>query len=47
MLRFHFVDDIKTTLATNNFVVGANLFNACTYFHGTDHAPSSDDSLLK
>ena len=46
MLRFHFVDYVKTTLATNNLVVGADLFNTCTYFHGTDHAPSSDDSLL-
>lgn len=37
MFRFVFIDDIKTTLATNNLIVRADLLDTCTYFH-TDHA---------
>ena len=33
MLWFTLIDNVKTALATNNLVVGANLFNTCTYFH--------------
>ncbi len=38
MLWLKLVDNVKTTLATNNLVVRADLFNACTDFH-PDHTP--------
>jgi len=33
MFWFQFVDNVKTTLTTNNFVVGADLLYTCTHFH--------------
>lgn len=33
MLWFKFIDYVKTPFTTNNLVVGANLFDTCTYFH--------------
>jgi hypothetical protein len=46
MLRFELVDNIQTALAADNLIIWTNLFDTCTHFHA-DHAPLSDDSLLK
>lgn len=33
MLWLKLVNYVKTALATNNLIVGADLFDTCTYFH--------------
>jgi hypothetical protein len=33
VLRLKLVNNVDTTLTTNDFVVGTDLFNTCTYFH--------------
>ena len=33
MLWLKFINNVKTPFTTNNLVVGANLFDTCTYFH--------------
>jgi hypothetical protein len=47
MLFLKFVYNVKTALATDNFVVRTNLLYTCTYFH-TDHSPFLvvNDTLL-
>jgi hypothetical protein len=45
MLRFHFVDDVQTSLAANNLVIWTDFFDTCTHFHA-DHLLPESDSLL-
>ncbi len=40
VLRFHFVNNVNTSFAANNFVAWTNLFNTGTHFHA-DHALSA------
>jgi hypothetical protein len=46
MLRFHFIDNVNPALATDDLIIWTNLLDTGTHFHA-DHAPFSDDSLLK
>jgi hypothetical protein len=38
VLRLKFINHVKTALATDDDVVGADFLDTCTYFH-TDQAP--------
>jgi hypothetical protein len=48
VFRLKLVNNVQTTLTTNNLVVRADLFDTCTYFH-TDHFSFQEvnDTLLK
>ncbi len=47
MLRFEFIDNINTTFAADNFVIGTDFLDTSTHFHA-DHSPyfRVNDTLL-